>query len=117
MTEMMRAYASPADRAIQAGIDQAMRDEIRVQTSMDPGARKCPTDQPNPPQLGQRPAPEPDYGGPFCVVPSKRRGWQPEHPIRPPIEPGSLAEKVVERMIDQACGPLAKPMPKADEQT
>ena len=120
MTEMMRAHASPADQAIQRGIDDCMRGVIRAQTSMDPGARKCPTDQPAPPQLGQRPAPEPDYGGPFCVVPSKRRGWQPDHPIRPPIEPDSVVERVVNGMIDQACGPLVVPKaakPKADDQT
>ena len=33
MTELMRAHASPADRAIQDGINQTMRDLIRQQAT------------------------------------------------------------------------------------
>jgi hypothetical protein len=42
-TEQMRAYASPADQAIQAGIDECMKGVIKAQTSMDPNALKNPT--------------------------------------------------------------------------
>jgi hypothetical protein len=112
MSEMMQANASPADRAIQAGIDECMRGVIRAQTSQSPNALKCPTHLPD--GVGpRRPAQDPDFGGPLCVVPSKRRGWQQEREIGPVVKPESMEARVMDRMIDNACGPLAKP--KASE--
>ena len=42
MTELMQRNTSPADRAIQAGIDECMRGVIRQQTSQDPELAEVP---------------------------------------------------------------------------
>lgn len=105
MTELMREYASPADQAIQRGIDEAMRGVIRdhyVPTDRDAG-----------------PGPTKPHVNPFdtrlLVTPPQRgSGWQKDHEIGPVVKPGSMEERIQNGLIDQACGP---PKPKADEQT
>ena len=114
MTELMRAHASPADRAIQDGINQTMRDLIRQQASTDPNLLKCPTSLG--PGTGPRVERKPEFGDlSRALMSPAARGWQEPREIRPPIEPGSVAEKVQNALIDQACGPLAKPKAKGDE--
>ena len=114
MTELMQRNASPADRAIQAGIDECMRGVIRQQTSQDPEHAEVPDRAGS----GHRPTGR-----------APARVWRPVSGIDVacgaglgrslvrsalPIEPGSVAEKVQNALIDQACGPL-KPKAAGDE--
>jgi hypothetical protein len=120
MTELMRAHTSPADQAIQRGIDDCMRGVIRTQTSMDPNALKCPTAQG--PGTGQRQERKPEFGDlskALLVVPANRSGgWQLPKELGPVVKPDSMEAKIMDGLIDQACGPL-KPKaagPKADDE-
>lgn len=106
-TEKMRAYASPADKAIQAGIDECMRGVIKAQTSMDPNALKNPTGLGPGTGPRQERKPEPgDLSKALLIVPAKRSGgWQQEHELGPVVKPDSMEARVLDRMIDNALGP------------
>ena len=83
-----------------------MRDEIRAQTSMEPNALKCPTALG--PGTGQRQELKPDFGlsRALLIVPPKRgSGWQEPRELGPVVQPGSMEERVLDRMIDNALGP------------
>jgi len=108
MTEMMRAHTSPADRAIQQGIDDCMRGVIRAQTSMDANALKCPTAQ-GPGHGRSGPQVNPFDTRLLVTPPQRGSGWQEPHEIGPVVKPDSMEARILDGMIDQACGPLAKP--------
>ena len=113
MAELMHRRTSPEDEAIQAGIRATMREVIRQQTSQDPNLLKCPTAiGPGP---GRRQEPKREFGDlSRALLSPAGRGWQEPREIGPPIEPGSVAEKIQNALIDQACGPLKpKAEPKA----
>jgi hypothetical protein len=108
LTEMMQSHASPADRAIQAGIDDCMRGVIKAQTSQDANALKCPTAQgPGTGRRVERP-PEPgDLSKALLITPAGRGLPAGRGPV---VTPGSMEERVLDRMIDNALGPA---LPKA----
>lgn len=119
MTELMQRNASPADRAIQAGIDECMRGVIRQQTSQDPNMLKCPT------ALGPGTGPRVERPREFgdlsrALMSPAARGWQEPREVGPVVTPGSMEERVLDRMIDNALGPAvpgAKPaVPKPAEE-
>lgn len=113
MTELMQRNTSPADRAIQAGIDECMRGVIRQQTSQDPNLLKCPTSLGS--GTGRRVERPREFGDlSRALMSPAARGWQEPREVEPPIKPGSVAEKVQNALIDQACGPL-KPKAAGDE--
>ncbi len=114
MTELMQRNASPADRAIQAGIDECMRGVIRAQTSQDANALKCPTAQ-GPgtgPRVERKPEPG-DLSKALLITPAGR-GWREPKELGPVVQPGSMEERVLDGMIDNALGP-ALPKPKAEK--
>ena len=113
MTELMQRNASPADRAIQAGIDECMRGVIRAQTSQLPNALKCPTAQ----DAGtgrSGPNVNPFDTRLLVTPPTRGSGWQEPKELGPVVTPGSMEERVLDRMIDNALGP-ALPKPKAEK--
>ena len=96
MTELMRAHASPADRAIQDGINQTMRDLIRQQASTDPNLLKCPT------ALGAGTGPRVERPREFgdlsrALMSPAARGWQEPREVGPVVTPGSMEERVLNR--------------------
>ena len=68
----------------------------------------------NPNAIGQLDKVMPAGAVPVTDGPSLTPGWAREIPIEPPIRPGSMAERVIDGMIDQALGPAVRPKEKKE---
>jgi hypothetical protein len=90
------------DRAIQAGIDAAMRGVIAEQVDPSEGRVKNPTEQRIPPHLmGKSPAPLGHLGNELLVIP-RERGFAKEVPITSPSAKGSMVDNAIERLANSA---------------
>ena len=90
------------DRAIQRGIDAAMRGVIAEQTDTSEGRVKNPTAQRIPPHLmGKSREPLPHFGNELLVIPPKW-GFAPEIPITSPSAKGSMVDEAIERLANSA---------------
>ena len=88
---------SDEDRAIQAGIDEAMRQVVGRDARHNPNA------------IGQLDKVMPAGAVRATDGVSLTPGWAKEIPLEPPIRPGSMAEKVIGAMCDRMLGPAVPP--------
>jgi hypothetical protein len=86
------------ERSIQAGIDATMREVIATR-GYNPVMRE--------------PSPTVTVASGVKVEPgaplARGTGWAQEVPLAPPVKPGSMEDRVIGAMIDQALGPAVPP--------